>query len=134
MWNKPFDIVKYRNKRVKVYVDEDGQSFYFIYKSKEYSCGAFNPCYLQEIISVIDADLDEVFYVSNDKASQPAAKVYQQYGIWYCDYKGFDKLFVNYGDLYKRKQRPSKETLIIRTKELMLFVDAAAEEKNNETI
>lgn len=134
MRHKSFDIVKYRNKRVKVYVDGDAQSFYFFYKGKEYNCGTFNACYLQEIISVIDADLDKAFYIPNDKVHQPAAKVYQQYGVWYCDYKDFDKLFVNYGDLHKRKQRPSKEILVAKTKELMLFIDAISRDENNETI
>lgn len=134
MWNKSFDIVKYRNKRVKVYVDESGQSYYFIYKGKEYNCGTFNFDYLQEIINVLDADLDNTFYVSNDKAHQPAAKVYQQYGVWYCAYKEFDKFFVDYGDLYKRKNRPSKEMLIIKTKEIMSLIDDISENKFNETI
>ena len=82
MKNKPIDIVKYRGKRVKVYADDDGQSYYFIYKGENYGCGTYNINYIAEVISVVDKDLDKVFYVKPLKEHKPAARVYKIYGCF----------------------------------------------------
>ena len=120
---RPVDVIKYRGKKIKVYVDFDGQSYYFKYKGKEYNCGTFNTDYRCEIISVVDADLDEVFYVKPIAKHRPSAIVYKRYGIWYYDYSTFTNLLLSYGDLLKKNERPSKEQLIEKVHSMMSTID-----------
>ncbi len=109
---KAIDKVKYRGKRIKVYADDYGQCYYFIYKGHEYCCGTYNPDYLGEIVSVVDADLSEEFHVDAIEPHSPSAKVYNLFGVWYMDYFGYEKLFVSYGYLLRKKDRPSRGRLI----------------------
>lgn len=74
-------IIRYRGQDIKVDMDDGGQCYYFIYKSKEYSCGAYNTDYLSEVIAVVDADLDETFYVEPIAQHKPSAKVYKRYDV-----------------------------------------------------
>lgn len=110
MRNKAIDKVKYRGKKIRIYADDCGQSFYFIYKGKYYSCGTYNPDYLAEIIDIVDTDLDHKFYVSA-LPTLPSAKVYQRYGVWYYDYKDYKNLFLDYGELIPKKNRSTIEQL-----------------------
>jgi hypothetical protein len=121
--NKPFDIIRYRGKKIKVFIDFDGQSYYFIYKGNSYSCGTYNSDYISEIVSVVDTDLDKVFYVKPIAEHRPSAKVYKRYGLWYCNYATFGNLSISYGDLLKKKDRPNKAKLIERVHELMKIID-----------
>lgn len=125
--NKPISVVKYRGKRIKVYVDDRGQCYYFIYNGKSYSCGTYNADYFGEIVSVVDSDLDEVFYVYPKLEHRPSAKVYKRYGVWYCDYNGYDNMHLSYGDLLKKKDRPTRDELTERTYDV---IDLIEESKN----
>lgn len=130
--NKPIDVVKYRGKRIKVYADDPGQCYYFLYNGKSYSCGTYNFDYLGEIVSVIDADLDEVFYIYPKLEHRPSAKVYKRHGIWYCDYDGYDCMHLSYGDLLKKKDRPTRDDLAQRARDVMGLVDDAKEKSEND--
>ena len=52
--NKAVDVVKYRGKKIKVYIDDYGQCYYFLYNGKSYSCGTYNIDYLGEIVTIVD--------------------------------------------------------------------------------
>ena len=52
--------VVYRNQKVDVFVDDYGQQYYFYYKNKSYSCGAYNFEYEDYIHYIIDEDLDYI--------------------------------------------------------------------------
>ena len=127
--NKPVDIIKYRGKKIKIYADDYGQCYYFIYKKRSYSCGSYNTDYLYEITSVIDDDLDEVFYVQPIKPHHPSAKVYKRYGIWYCNYNGDYGFFVSYGDLLKKKDRPTLKDLTAEVQKIMESSDRVNDPK-----
>lgn len=132
--NKAIDVVKYRGKRIKVYIDDYGQSYYFLYNGKSYGCGTYNVDYLGEIVDVVDDDLDEKFYVDPILEHRPSAKVYKRYGAWYCDYYGIDGLLVSYGDLLKKKDRPSNDTLIEKVHKIMHDIDKSIENDQLSTI
>jgi hypothetical protein len=132
--NKAIDVVKYRGKRIKVYIDDYGQSYYFRYKGKSYGCGTYNFDYLGEIVSVVDNDLDEVFYVPPTKEHHPSAKVYKRDGIWYCDYHGIDRLLVSYGDLLKNKDRPNRDMLVGKVHKIIDDIDKGIENDQLSTI
>lgn len=118
------ETVRYRGKRIPVYIDEDGQSFFFRYKKKEYGCGTFNGDYYSEIISVVDSDLDEAFYVKNPRERRPAAKVYQKdFGRWLMDYDGEYAVEVCLGDILPKDYRPTKEELTEKAIHLMNLLD-----------
>ena len=116
---KPFKKVKYRNQIIPVFADDCGQCVYFKYKGVDYSC--FN--YLQEIIDVVDADLDNTFYIKSDIPHAPAAKVYQRHGVWYFDYRRFENLLLDYGLLLPKKERATKEKLIQIARTRMKRID-----------
>lgn len=127
------DVIRYRGKKVKVYIDDYGQCYYFIYKGNEYPCGAYNIDYLGEIVGVIDADLNEEIDVSAIEPHSPSAKVYKQFGVWYMDYFGYDKLLISYGDLLKKKDRPSRGKLIKLAKaEMRSIIDSLKCSKNEK--
>ena len=109
--NKAVTNVKYRGKRIKVYVDDCGQCYYFVYNGEIHSCGTYNPDYLGEIVSVVNYDLDKVFHVGPFKAHRPSAKLYQRHGVWYMDYLSYDGLLLSYGDLLPKDERPSCDEL-----------------------
>lgn len=115
--NKPVDKVKYRGKRIRVYDDDYGQCYYFIYNGKPYSCGTYNFDYIDEIISVVDDDLDKVFYVDTPYEHRPSAKVYQRYGIWYMDYSSYDGIRLSCGDLLKKDKRPTHDDIVAKALE-----------------
>ena len=123
--DKPIDTVKYRGKKIKVYADDYGQSYYFLYNGKSYSCGTYNFDYIGEIVSVLDSDLDEVFHVQPEREHRPSAKVFKRYGIWYCDYNGYENLHLSYGDILPPDKRPTRDDLIARAHEVMKMVDGA---------
>ena len=125
--DKHIDVVKYRGKRIKVYADDPGQSYYFLYNGKSYGCGTYNFDYLGGIVSVIDSDLDEVFYVYPKLEHRPSAKVYKRHGVWYCDYNGYDNMHLSYGDLLKKKDRPTRDQLTERAYDV---IDLIEESKN----
>lgn len=50
----------YRGKRVDVFMDEPGQQYYFVYKDKTVSCGAFNTDWKDVVKYTIDQDLDYI--------------------------------------------------------------------------
>lgn len=108
MKNKPIDIIKYRGKRIKVYADEDGQSYYFIYKGENYGCGTYNIDYIAEVIYIVDKDLDKVFYVKPLKEHKPAARVYKRYGCWYMNYDSFINMCISYENLSTKRNILSK--------------------------
>lgn len=119
-------VIRYRDQDIKVDLDESGQCYYFIYKGKEYSCGTYNTNYLPEIIAVVDADLDEVFYVKSDAPHKPSAKVYKRYGVWYCDYLDFDELILSYGEL--NNENFAKSELKDKARKLVIKLDRIAED------
>lgn len=133
MKNKPIDIVRYRGKRVKVYADDDGQSYYFIYKGENYGCGTYNIDYIAEVISVVDKDLDKVFYVKPLKEHKPAARVYKKYGCWYMDYNSFINICISYENLSTKRnilsKILSKKELIDEVHEMMRFIDEEQEKR-----
>ena len=122
--NKRIDTVKYRGKRIPVYVDEDGQGFFFRYDKQEYGCGTFNGDYYPAIISVVDKDLDKVFYVQHRKECRPSAKVYQKDGgRWLMDYNGETAFELCLGDILPKGYRPTKEEVTEKALSLMDFLD-----------
>lgn len=129
MASKLYQTVIYRGVKVNVYDDDYGQCFYFKYKGKEYSCGTYNTDYYGEIISVIDDDLDESFYVDPVLSRRPSAKVYKSFGIWYMDYDQFDKMVVSYGDILPENERPTKEDLITQATAQMRMIDTYRENR-----
>ncbi len=106
MGNK-VDTLRYRGKRIRVYVDDYGQSYYFKYRGREYGCGAYNIDYVGEIIAVVDDDLDKAFHVPAIRPHTPSARLYQRYGVWRMDYMGHDGILISYGDVLRKSQRPS---------------------------
>lgn len=114
-------IVRYRDQNIKVGMDDSAQCYYFIYKGKSYGCGTYNEDYLSELISVVDADLDDTFYVKSEKPHRPSSKVYKRYDIWYCDYQDFDGMILSYGKL--NDENPSKQELVDRAHSLMNRLD-----------
>lgn len=132
MRGKRVDAVRYRGKKAKVYVDDYGQCYYFIYKGHEYYCGTYNLDYLGEIMSVIDSDLSHEFHVDAIEPHTPSAKAYQLFGVWYIDYLGYEKMLISYGDLLKRKDRPSRGQLIELAKsEMRSLLDLSRKEKED---
>lgn len=129
MADKLYQTVIYRDVKVDVYDDDYSQCFYFKYKGKEYSCGTYNTDYYGEIISVVDDDLDESFYVDPVLPHRPSAKVYQRFGVWYMDYDQFDKLVVSYGDILPKDERPTKEDLITQATFQMKLIDTYREHR-----
>ena len=133
MKNKPIDIIKYRGKRVKVYADDDGQSYYFIYKGENYGCGTYNIDYIAEVISVVDKDLGKVFYVKPLKEHKPAASVYKKYGCWYMDYDSFVNICISYENLSTKRnilsKVLSKKELIDEVQKMMRFIDEEQEKR-----
>lgn len=124
--NNPVDKINYRGKRISVYDDDYGQSYYFMYNGKPYSCGTYNLDYIGEIVAIIDDDLDKVFYVDTPYEHRPSAKVYQRHGIWYMDYSSYDGILLSYGDLLKKDKRPTRDDLVAKARE---FVDAIENEE-----
>lgn len=126
--NKAVAKVKYRGKKIKVYADDYGQCYYFLYNGKSYSCGTFNPDYLGEIVDVIDDDLDKVFHVMPDREHRPSAKVYKRNGLWYMDYDSWDGLLLSYGDILPKDERPSQDDLIRMAHKWMDTIDNRGKE------
>lgn len=126
------DVVRYRKKRIVIYLDDYGQSFYFKYKGETYYCGAFNIDYYTQVIDVIDDDLDRVFYVRNDEPQQPSAKVYDRFGVWKMDYRAYDGLTVCLGDILPRKQRPSMDKVKQKAKCVMATMNDLLDSKDNK--
>lgn len=133
MKNKPIDIIKYRGKRIKVYADEDGQSYYFIYKGENYGCGTYNIDYIGEVIYIVDKDLDKVFYVKPLKEHKPSARVYKRYGCWYMDYDSFIQMTISYENLSTRRHLLSKvlskKELTDEVHKMMRMIDREREER-----
>lgn len=125
--DKAIDKVTYRGKRIKVYADDYGQCYYFLYNGKQYGCGAYNFDYLGEIVSVVDDDLDEVFHVMPEREHRPSARVYKRHGVWYCDYFKIEGFPLSYGDLLKKKDRPTRDDLIKEAKLVMNLADGCDE-------
>lgn len=132
--NKAVDKIRYRGKKIPVYVDDYGQCYYFLYNGKSYSCGTYNSDYIGEIVSVVDEDLDESFYVQPIRDHRPSAKAYKRYGVWYCDYHGYEGLLLSYGDLLKKDKRPTREYLIQRAKDIMSLIDDKDEKSANDNV
>lgn len=132
MKNKPIDIVRYRGKRVKIYANDDGQSYYFIYKGENYGCGTYNINYIAEVISIVDKDLDKVFYVKPLKEHKPSARVYRKDGCWYMDYDSFANICISYENLSKSdifSKILNKEELIDEVQKMMRFIDEEEEKR-----
>lgn len=129
MASKLYQTVTYRGVKIDVYDDDYGQCFYFTYKGHEYSCGTYNTDYYGEIISVVDDDLDENFYVDPMSPHRPSAKIYKSFGVWYMDYDQFDKLVVSYGDILPEDERPTKDDLISYAKTQMRMIDTYRENR-----
>ena len=55
------DIINYRDHIVKVYADDPGQQFYAIIDGEEYSFGAYNTNYLDDIFFIIDNKTDTIY-------------------------------------------------------------------------
>ncbi len=127
--NRQVDVIRYRGERVKVYADDYGQCYYFVYKGHSYSCGMYNYDYLREIVDTVDYDLDETFHIDPDKPNRPSMRVYKRHGVWYCDYLGVEGFLVSYGDLLKSGDRPTKSDLISKGKEIMALIDSPKEQK-----
>lgn len=121
--HKPVAKVKYRGKRIKVYADDYGQCYYFLYNGKSYGCGTYNSDYLGEIVSVVDGDLDRVFHVEPQSPHRPSAKVYQSHGVWYMDYFSWGRMLLSYGDMLPKEDRPTRGGLIDAAKRLMRLCD-----------
>lgn len=117
------DVVRYRKKRIVIYLDERAQSFYFTYKGNIHYCGAYNIDYYTQAIDVIDADLDRVFYVRSELPNQPSARVYDRFGVWKMDYKEYDGLTVCLGDILPKPQRPTAEKVMEKAKYVMRSMD-----------
>ena len=112
--------INYRKQKIKLGLDECSQSYYFEYKGKKYDCGTYNFDYLGEIIAVVDKDLDKVFYVKDVRPHTPSAKVYNRYGVWYCDFNGYADLLVSYGDL--NNENLSREDLTAKVQTIMMYI------------
>lgn len=123
MLDKPIAKVKYRGKRIKVYADDCGQCYYFVYNGESYGCGTYNTDYLGEIVSVVDDDLDKMFHVGPFKARRPSAKIYQRHGVWYMDYFSYDGLLLSYGDLLPKDERPSRDELEARARDVIGMIE-----------
>ena len=121
--NKAIAKVKYRGKRINVYADDCGQCYYFLYNGKSYGCGTYNLDYIGEIVSVVDDDLDKVFHVGPFCEHRPSAKIYQRHGIWYMDYFSWDNLLLSYGDLLPKGERPSRDELTEKARELIEMIE-----------
>lgn len=113
--------MRYRGQDIEIGIDDSAQCYYFIYKGKEYGCGTYNEEYLSELISVVDADLDEAFYAKSEKSHRPSAKIYKRYGVWYCDYGDFDGMILSYGEL--SGENPSQMELTDKARRLMDELD-----------
>jgi hypothetical protein len=135
MMNKPIDIVKYRGKRIKVYADEDGQSYYFIYRGENYGCGTYNIDYIGEVMYIVDKDLDKVFYVKPLKEHKPAARVYKRYDCWYMDYDSFTNICISYENVstkrYLLNKVLSKKELTDEVYKLMRMIDEEQEKRKS---
>lgn len=90
MKKKPIRIIHYRKQKIPVFIDDNGQSYYFKWHKCEYSCGAFNPDYEGEIINTVDYILNQTRYVDIEQG--PSGKVYNLFGIWYLDYLRYHQI------------------------------------------
>ena len=60
------EIVEYRGYEVAINIDFPGQQFYCVIDGEEYSFGAYNTYYIDDLCSIIDNKLD-VIYSFKDK-------------------------------------------------------------------
>ena len=113
------DIVYYRNYLVNVYADDPGQQFYCIIDGEEYTFGAYNLNYIDDIIYIIDDKLDSI-YKFEEPFFGAELKYYQQYGcrdiVLYYRCREL-KVFLQGKD--HKLTEEEIEKLIIRSKEIL---------------
>lgn len=126
---KLYTTISYRGVDIPVYDDDYSQCYFFRYKGKEYSCDTYCTDYYRDIISVIDDDLDENFYVDPLSPNRPSAKVYQLFGVWYMDYGRFNKVTISYGDMLPEAERPTRDDLVAAATAHMRMIDTYREHR-----
>lgn len=70
-------VVRYRGKRIPIYVDDPGQQYYFYYKGECVGCGAFNPDYEDYVKMYIDDKLDKICWI--DASDFPGMRARLEY-------------------------------------------------------
>ena len=124
------DIVYYRNYLVNVYADDSGQQFYCIIDGEEYTFGAYNLNYIDDIIYIIDNKLDTI-YKFKEPFYGAELKYHQQYGyrdiVLYYRCREL-KRFILMND-YKLIEK-DKELLIERCEEILSKYIASKDVQN----
>ena len=59
--NHVAEIVEYRGYDVAINIDSPGQQFYCVIDGEEYSFGAYNTYYIDDLCSIIDNKLDVIY-------------------------------------------------------------------------
>lgn len=126
---KLYTTVSYRGVDVLVYDDDYSQCYFFRYKGKTYSCGTYCTDYYGDIVSVVDNDLDENFYVGPLSPHRPSAKIYQLFGVWYMDYDSVNKMTISYGDMLPEAERPTRDDLVAAAMVHMKTIDGYREHR-----
>lgn len=109
----------YRGIEVKVYADDPGQQFYAIIEGQEYSFGAFNTNYLDDIFYIIDDKLDNIYRFDLPYYGAQLKYVYRKgYRDIVLSYRARElKTFILMND-YKLTKK-DKEYLILRCKGIL---------------